>query len=429
MPRPRNILRSVAASARSAHDRDRRFERDGVLLSTIEAARGLSFRAVAVAGMAEKIFPADLREDPLLLDQDRERFAITSPRLARLPMKRDRFEEERLLFHLATTCSRERLLLTWSRLSEDEEHECLPSPFLREAAGRFGISFAERDDDSSGPAAQPGLGSATHRERAQNLILRIKFRPLKDPRRPDVSGALAKLGTIGWMLPRAFRWRTVFRTCRSLRRSPIGRSTRPNGSWRAPARDGRCCPAQRQGGAFGAHARALAWRLERLGARRGGGTGGLAAAQISSRYPFLMRALTCERARHSVRSFGPYDGFLSGDAARKAFAMFLSGPVSSTRIDEYAACPFKAFLGRVLKIRALRDPVETISIEPLARGILVHRIVAEFLGGVCRKGSGGGARLSSWPPGDPCARRLHDSARTDSRGPSSGSPWDIRCSG
>lgn len=368
--------------------RDRRFQRDGVLVSTIEAARGLSFRAVAVAGMAEKIFPAHVHEDPLLLDAERERLARAAPRLAPLPRKGDRFEEERLLFHLAVASARERLLLSWSRLSESEDRECLPSPFLREAAGPFGARLATGVEDhesnvSAGSSFQPMLETATtadepriSRERLETITgdlpstVRIPLLPLAP------ADAELAIDTAEWLLSCASR--------EAPRDGPISDSDLSSGE---DARSPRGKPG---------FLRALRPDRHAL------------LDQLCERHSFLSRALACERERHDLRRFGPYDGFLGESAARQAFERLVSGSVSPTRIDEYASCPFKAFMGRILGVRALRDPVEVESIEPRDRGTVVHRILAEFLGGLA-KDEHGRLRLASWPP-EALHARLRESA-------------------
>jgi hypothetical protein len=45
----------------------------------VEAARGLSFDAIFVPGLAEKLFPRRIVEDPILLDAARERLNGISP--------------------------------------------------------------------------------------------------------------------------------------------------------------------------------------------------------------------------------------------------------------------------------------------------------------------------------------------------------------
>jgi len=86
----------------------------GLLVASILDARGLSFRAVALLGLAEGEFPQAEREMPLLRDADR---AALSARGARLePHLRG---DEITLFYEAVTRAREQLLVSRPYLADD----------------------------------------------------------------------------------------------------------------------------------------------------------------------------------------------------------------------------------------------------------------------------------------------------------------------
>ena len=55
-------------------------------------------------------------------------------------------------------------------------------------------------------------------------------------------------------------------------------------------------------------------------------------------------------------------------------------PLSPTSLEQWAGCPFRYFLGHVLRISALDDPEEIYAITPLERGSLVHGVLEEFIG-------------------------------------------------
>ena len=57
------------------HEPSGPFQGGGVFVSDVMGARGLSFPFVAVLGLAEKNFPRVVREDPLLLDDEREQIS------------------------------------------------------------------------------------------------------------------------------------------------------------------------------------------------------------------------------------------------------------------------------------------------------------------------------------------------------------------
>jgi hypothetical protein len=131
-----------------------RYERDGVLLAEVGSARGLSFRAVVVGGLVERLFPIQGREDPILLDDERTALGAGSKGLSALPLKAARQSEEKLLFRIASGAARERLLFTRARAMGVDERESLASPFYREAL----------------EAAAPGPGIAAPREHHVDLL-------------------------------------------------------------------------------------------------------------------------------------------------------------------------------------------------------------------------------------------------------------------
>ena len=93
-------------------------------------ARGLSFRAVFIPGLVERAFPAPARQDPLLLDHERQEVNEALGEPGRIPLKRSRFQEERLLFSLALGSAREKLILSYPRLDPSSGRERIPSFFL-----------------------------------------------------------------------------------------------------------------------------------------------------------------------------------------------------------------------------------------------------------------------------------------------------------
>ena len=106
------------------------FQRGRVFIGDLFRARGLGFRAVIVPGMVEKGFPAQGRQDPILLDSERSRLAKAAGPAAFLPLKGGRVAEERTLFALAVSAADERTTLTFPRLDVASGRERVPSHFL-----------------------------------------------------------------------------------------------------------------------------------------------------------------------------------------------------------------------------------------------------------------------------------------------------------
>ena len=93
----------------------------------------------------------------------------------------------------------------------------------------------------------------------------------------------------------------------------------------------------------------------------------------------LARANRLRRDRNS-RSLTPYDGNLSEVAATARFGRNLGrAAISPTRLETWASCPFRYFLGSVLRLGALETPEDTTTISALDRGSLIHGILEEFI--------------------------------------------------
>ena len=106
-----------------------------VYVATIEEARGLAFDVVFVPGLAEKIFPQKVVEDPLLLDDARKALG------ADLPTNDDRTAEERLALRLAVGAASRRVVLSYPRVDIEQARPRTPSFYglevLRVAEGEL----------------------------------------------------------------------------------------------------------------------------------------------------------------------------------------------------------------------------------------------------------------------------------------------------
>jgi ATP-dependent helicase/nuclease subunit B len=116
------------------------FQRDGLFLGSIKSARGLRFTRMYLAECAERVFPPIVRQDPLLLDAEREALNQKTTR-GFLSLKRLRLEEERLLFLLLHQAARERLVVSYSRRASLSGTPRLPSSLMLDAASRVSGAF------------------------------------------------------------------------------------------------------------------------------------------------------------------------------------------------------------------------------------------------------------------------------------------------
>ena len=115
----------------------------------------------------------------------------------------------------------------------------------------------------------------------------------------------------------------------------------------------------------------LRWHVLEQGA---GGAPAVTAVEPLWRNIAAVRAYQAARRR---RSFGPFDGIVPAQlvAARGT----LERDLTATALEDFAVCPYRFFLSRVLGIRARGEPEQTLQIAPLQRGNLVHAILDELV--------------------------------------------------
>jgi ATP-dependent helicase/DNAse subunit B len=118
-------VESALASARASVGS---FGREGVFIGEVMSARAIPFKGVIVAGMVERLFPLKHRQDPVLLDRERQYLSETLKK--ELDQKERGFDEERLLFTLTLMSAQARALFSFPRLEPFTARERIPSFFL-----------------------------------------------------------------------------------------------------------------------------------------------------------------------------------------------------------------------------------------------------------------------------------------------------------
>ena len=270
------------------------FQRSGVFVGNVMSARMLRFRRVYLTGCAERVFPPVIRQDPLLLDAERERVNRSTGHHRYLPLKGQRLEEERLLFELACQAAGDRLTLSYPRRGTSSTNVRLPSSFLLEEVGDLAGGFL------SAEALERNAGDWYQRKPA-----RIGY---------DGAGAEDALRALD---DSDLRWHVL---------------------------------------------------------EQGGGQPALPAIEPLWRN---LRAVRAHQAARRKRSFGPFDGIVPAQlvAARGT----LERNLTATALEDFAVCPYRFFLSRVLGIRARGEPEQTLQIAPLQRGNLVHAILDDVV--------------------------------------------------
>lgn len=111
------------------------FAARGVNVVAVNSLVGIEFARVWILGAAERAFPPPVRQDPILLDEERREISKRSG--LRLAPRSDRGREEALVFALACEAARERLVVSYSRRATGESRPRLPSVFFRELASQL----------------------------------------------------------------------------------------------------------------------------------------------------------------------------------------------------------------------------------------------------------------------------------------------------
>lgn len=125
-----------------------------VFVGPVESARGMGFDVAFVPGLAERLFPQKIREDPILLDHARGQLARDGHRLA---TNDDRVAEERRALRIAVGAATRRVVLSYPRLEIDQSRPRVPSFYaleaLRAAEGRLpGFAELEQRAESASDA-------------------------------------------------------------------------------------------------------------------------------------------------------------------------------------------------------------------------------------------------------------------------------------
>src|SRR5262249_51654857 len=113
-----------------------------VFIGPVDAARGMSFDTVFIPGLAERLFPQKIVEEPILLDGLRAELSDG------LTTNTQRLSNERLALGIAVGAAERRVILSYPRLDLQQARPRVPSFYaleaMRAAEGRL-PNFAELD--------------------------------------------------------------------------------------------------------------------------------------------------------------------------------------------------------------------------------------------------------------------------------------------
>ena len=110
----------------------------------------------------------------------------------------------------------------------------------------------------------------------------------------------------------------------------------------------------------------------------------------------LGRGFRCHAARRGAE-LTEWDGNLAGAVLPSPAA---GHPISSSRLETWAACPFRYFLAHVLRLGERDDPEETTDIAANDRGSLVHEVLERFIGEAITRPGGSPSPSERWTAAD-----------------------------
>ena len=141
---------------------------ESILAASVLSARGLSFRAVALVGLAEGEFPRATTEDPLLMETDRAALNL-APRLS---------GDEVTFFYEAVTRATEKLLLTRPYLADDGQ-PWEASPYWEHILGLVDAQPSRADKsiapEDAASETELNLISNAHHASAQSQVLAARM--------------------------------------------------------------------------------------------------------------------------------------------------------------------------------------------------------------------------------------------------------------
>lgn len=300
-----------------------------VFVGAIDEARGLSFDVVFVPGLAEKLFPPKLGEDPMLLDEARATLKRSGDEPGSpwaLPVRADRVADERLALRLAVGAAERRLYLSWPRIDVERGRPRVPS--------FYGLEVLEAAEGTLDGFSTLGFSALTQ---ARSVKGEGGFE----------DGAMARLG---WPAPRDPRDAIddAEYDLAQLRRFLD-----------APG-----------GGQHSSH--------------RG------AARYLLGANPHLARALRFRGRRWTVRTWHAADGLVrpSGPALEALAAHRLAArPYSATALQRFSACPYQFYLYAIARVTPREVPESMDELDPLSRGLLIHQVQFELYGRLRSEGA------------------------------------------
>ncbi|HEV2379131.1 MAG TPA: PD-(D/E)XK nuclease family protein [Terriglobia bacterium] len=289
-------VRGVLAERLASLDRERPPRDYGrVFVGTPEQARGRSFAVVFVPGLAERIFPQRVGEDPILLDKLRAQLSMG------LAQQDERVKLERLQLRLAAGAAERRIYFSYPRLEVAKARQRVFSFYwldvqraTRGKLPRLKESETEARREAEAALAWPAPRDARHAIDDMEHDLAILGTLLRQQAGPETDGRARYLLELNSHLARSLRTRYA--------------------RWRK------------------------AWS----------GADGL-----------------CEASEMAVMALGQH--------------RLRGRPYSPTALQKFALCPYQFLLSTIHRLEPREEAVHLVQIDPMTRGSIFHRVLADFM--------------------------------------------------
>lgn len=195
-----------------------------VFIGTPDQLRARAFKIVFVPGLAERIFPQKLREDPLLLDGDRQRLSGADPALFTIA---DRAAEERLRLRIVAGAASEQVFFSYPRVEVAPARPRVPSFYAldvrRTTLGRLpNVEQFEQEASRNSGAELAWLAPALPKDAIDDIEYDLSvLRPLLNADPKSARGGARYLMEISPELCRSLRtryqrWRKVWSSADGL---------------------------------------------------------------------------------------------------------------------------------------------------------------------------------------------------------------------
>lgn len=138
------------------------FGKAGVSVLDMRLARGLHFDTVFILGLVEGSLPRKYRQDPILLDYERDELNNTAEKPVKIPLRRDDSDIDEALFWSVLHTAGKHLYLCCPCAEENALHPKVPSYYLLTALGkirgeRYSLQDFYRDYGGSSPGYDEAL--------------------------------------------------------------------------------------------------------------------------------------------------------------------------------------------------------------------------------------------------------------------------------